>query len=266
MRSIRRRLLAVILFCGASSARASLPLETESARTMPGGQVKLETAAEIQTSKEGREIAVPLALEYAVTDDFEVQVEPVFFTAILPDQGPVARGLGDVEATATLRFLRETRLLPNLAVAVEVKLPTARNPRIGTGQADFTGYLVASKRFFDRLDLHLDLGYTFVGQPPGATLDNTINFGAALELHVTDRLDLLTEVIGNTAASFGADAAESGTAVPNPVPEAAAGELIGLLGVRYRIASKLWLSLGVTYDNLHAVLFRPGITWKFDTR
>jgi hypothetical protein len=93
-------------------------------------------------------------------------------------------------------------------------------------------------------------------------LDNIFSYAAALEFHLTGRVDLVSEVLGNTPAALGEGAAEGGPT--SAAPEAAGGELIGLIGGRLRLAGKLWLVLGVTYDNRHAVLFRPGLTWKFD--
>ena len=39
------------------------------------------------------------------------------------------------------------------------------------------------------------------------------------------------------------------------------GETVGAFG--YYLKKELLISLGVSYDNNNAILFRPGIEWKF---
>jgi len=243
-----------------SPALATLPLETESARIMPQGTLKLESAFEWQTSDQGREVGVPLVIEYAFTKDFELEVEPTPYTGIFPKIGPKSQGVGDTEATAIMRFIGEQGWVPNFALAGEVKFPTARDMNIGTGEFDSTWYLIISKRFFDRVDLHLNAGYTFVGSPPGVKLMNTFDYAAAIDFHATPKLDLLAEIIGNTTSLSNA---ENGGEVTGVTPEASGGETAGLLGVRYQILPGFFPSLGVTYDNQGAVLIRAGLTWKY---
>ena len=139
------------------SIYAQQPLETETARLPKKGSVEIQTAFEYQTSKEGTERALPFAFEYGITDKFSVLVEPVFYTAIRPKTGTQATGIGDLEVTLEYRFAREKGRRPALAFAGEVKAPTARNILIGSGQTDFTGYMIASKRL-GKFDTHANLG------------------------------------------------------------------------------------------------------------
>ena len=234
---------------------ATQPLETETARVLPSGALELETTFEYQTSSEGQELATPLALEYGVTDRLELLVEPVFYTAILPKTGAHAKGLGDVEVTATYLAIRESGAFPALAFAAEVKVPTARNKLIGTGSTDYTGYLIASKRF-GAFDTHANLSYAIIGEPAGTTLNNVFGLALAAEWHLNPKLDLVGEFLTNTAA------APEGSSEQDPLnPEVAGAEMVGMLGTQYQIAPKVMLALGVTYDNNQAVLIRPGLTF-----
>ena len=63
--------------------------------------------------------------------------------------------------------------VPALALAGEVKFPTARNTLIGTGKADIAAYLIGSKRW-GRLDTHANVSYSVVGQRAsiGLSVDN----------------------------------------------------------------------------------------------
>jgi hypothetical protein len=172
----------------------------------------VQTTFEYQTSGQGTERAVPLGFEYGLTDRLSLLVEPVFYTAIRPKQGTRATGVGDLEVTLSYLLAHERRRLPAIAIAAEVKAPTARNILIGTRKTDFAAYLVASKRA-GKFDTHANLGYTFVGKLAGTRLKNIFNFAVAEEYFVKPKLALVGEVIANTASS--SDTGE-GSVVVNP--------------------------------------------------
>lgn len=222
--------------------------------------METNSSFELQTSSEGTERAIPFAFEYGVTSRLSVLVEPVLGTAIRPKTGPRANGFGDLEVTATYLVRQENGMIPALAFAGEVKIPTAKSKLIGTGKTDYAGYLIASKRF-GRLDTHANLGYTIVGQPAGTSLDNIFNFALAGQYRVNDRYEVFGEILGNTVSTPGAADGSSGE---NTVtPEASGGELVGTLGAGTYIKSKLFLFFGVSYDNNNAILFHPGLTLRF---
>ena len=274
-------LIVALLLTAWTTAFAGPPLETETARLPKQGTLEAGAAIEFQTSSEGTETSVPLELEYGLTDWLSVLVEPVFLTAIRPKSGETATGVGDLEMTLQGRVVDESEFVPALAIAAEVKIPTATDSLIGTKAFDYSPYLIASKRF-GAFDAHLNLGYAFLGNPSGVKLHNIVTYGAAGEYHLSDTWDLMAEVIGNTSSS----PRSTGTTTPTgDAPgiagrrraaatttsgeaavgaEAAGEEVIGLLGVRYRVTPQLALSFGVTYDNKGAVLFRPGVTYAFN--
>ena len=92
-------------------------------------------------------------------------MEPVVGTRIGPNIGTQAAGAGDTEVTVQYLLHRKGRG-PAFALGGEVKFPTAKNSLIGTGKTDYAGILIASKKL-GRVDTHLNLSYTFVGQPAG---------------------------------------------------------------------------------------------------
>ena len=146
-----------------------------------------------------------------------------------------------------------------MAVAGEVKFPTAKNNLIGTGKTDYTFYLIATKSF-GKFENHLNFGYSIIGQPTGIELNNVFNFAAATEFHFNRSFDIVGEVLANTstlpqAEQFGAENSNS--------PELSGGEIIGMIGMRYFLNPKSFLAFGITYDNNNAVLFRPGFTFFF---
>src|SRR6267378_4382904 len=246
-------LVLVISWCGAFHVAAQM-LETETARLLPARWWKVGNAFELQKSSEGTEAAMPIAIEYGLTNRLELLVEPVPYAAIRPNVGPHAVGVGDVEATLTAMVRHETQSTPALALAAEVKFPTAHDSLIGSGEPDYTGYLIASKRF-GRWDTHVNVAYTVVGSPPGIRLDNLVSFAIAGVYRPNPRLQLFGEVLGNTAATAHAESAA--------VPEATGGELVGTVGAGRQVGSGLLLYFAVSYDNNSALLLRPGFTLRF---
>jgi hypothetical protein len=259
----RSRLLtdALPFAVGVAALLRSVPacgqiLETETARPVGQRVWEVSTNFEYQTSSEGTELALPLAMEYGITDRLELLAEPVPYTAIRPKTGPRATGGGDLEVTATYLLRRETRGVPAVAFAGEIKFPTARNSLIGTGKTDYTGYLIGSKTF-GRADIHANVGYTIVGKPAGASLNNIWNFALGWEYRLNSANELFGEALANTAA---ASSPEPVPGSPPTSPEAPGGEVVGSIGLAHYILRTFRLSIGVSADNNGAVLFRPGFT------
>ncbi|MEO5930979.1 MAG: transporter [Candidatus Kapaibacterium sp.] len=237
------------------------PLETETARMLPAGRGKVAANLEYQTAAEGREIAIPLELEYGLTDDVQILVEPVAYTSIKPNTGRIASGLGDLEATLSYRFVRESLDIPALAVAGEIKIPIAKDTLIGTGKTDYAAYLIASKRF-GPVDMHANIGYSILGNPPGVQLSDVINGSLAAEYHVSPVIDIVGEVFASTASV--PETGENGTTSESlAAPEAAGGEAFITIGGRYFFRPNFYFALGISYDNNNAVLFRPGLALEF---
>jgi len=232
-------------------------METETARLIKAGSLEMELAFEYQTSSEGTENAVPMALIYGISSRFELMIEPVLYTSINPKSGSNASGFGDIETTLSYLLFSEKGNLPAIALAGEVKIPTAKNSLLGTKKFDYAGYIIASKRF-GKFDTHLNLGYTIVGQPDDTQLDNIYNFAFAAEYLLNKKLEIVGEILGNTSSFSSETGNESTTS-----PEITAGEIVGMIGARYLVTPKLHIAFGINYDNKNALLFRPGITYSF---
>ena len=116
-----------MLASGGVAPAAAQILETETARPLGRGGWEVSGNFEYQASSEGNESAVPFAIEYGLTDRLEILAEPVAWTAISPNAGDHATGVGDLEMTLTWLAREETAKTPALALAGELKLPTANN-------------------------------------------------------------------------------------------------------------------------------------------
>ncbi len=247
-------LAVAVAICMLSATAAAQVLETETARTLSAGRWEFGNAFEFQTSADGTETAIPFGFEYGLTDRLEILVEPVPYTAIRPRIGRHATGWGDVEGTLTYRLLSERGSRPALALAAEIKFPTAHDSLIGTRLTDYTGYLILSKRF-GRVDTHLNVSYTVIGKPRTVSLNNIVNFAAAAVYHPNEHLEGFGEVLGNKPSAPGTESTTPNSAVP----EAAGGEVVGTVGVGREMSRALFLYLSLSYDNNNAVLVRPGL-------
>lgn len=252
MRRLRAGHWLMMLAVGAAAPARAQTLETETARLLSRGGFEVAAGVERQASSEGRELAVPIAFEFGLTDALELIVEPVPYTAIRPKEGPDATGPGDLEVTLVYGFLPEGSRRPALAVAGEAKLPTARDALIGTRQTDYTSYLIASKRL-GPVDAHANLSYAILGQPPAIRLDPVWGYSMGGVWRPGARYELFGEVLGTTAAI-----AEGGETENPVVPEAPSGELVGTLGAGRYLHSGFLAYLAVSVDNNAAVQLRPG--------
>ena len=91
-------------------------LETEESKPLAAKQFEIGTGLEFQKSKEGTETALPLAIEYGLSEKFTLLVEPVGFTNIQPKTGTVAKGIGDLEVTLFYQVLAEKKSFPSSRV------------------------------------------------------------------------------------------------------------------------------------------------------
>lgn len=254
----------VVTFAG-SSARGDLAMETETARILEPGHFEIGTAFEFQTSSNGEEFALPMAIEFGVFHHLEALLEPVPFTSIRPAGGESATGLGDLETTLTYLLVEEQKYIPALAIAGEIKFPTAGNSQIGSGEYDYRFYAVASKRL-GNVDLHFNFGYNIIGSPPGVSTKNPIDVEVGAEWFVHPKFDLFAEInyVGSSSSNGGEGTVPGGdSADAGGTPEIAAEELVGSVGVRAHIARHVDIFGSFSYDNNDAKLFRTGITIKY---
>src|SRR6202022_329848 len=166
--------IGVLLIVAGSNAYGDLAMETETARVLKPGRVEVGTAFEFQTSPAGEEYALPMAIEFGVFPRVEALIEPVPFTSIQPKGGTSATGVGDLETTLTCLVVEEEKYIPALAIAGEVKFPTAGTAQIGSGEYDYRVYAIASKRL-GPVDVHANFGYNIIGSPPGVSTRNPID-------------------------------------------------------------------------------------------
>jgi hypothetical protein len=231
-------------------------LETEDSNPLIPGQIEVGTALEFQTSRQGTEAAVPIGVEYGISNRLTLLVEPVPYTKIHPKTGASATDFGDLEVTLFYQLFQEGKIRTAISVSGEVKFPTAKNSLVGTKKTDYTPFIIANKttgKFFTSMNLN----YTFLEKPKGVHAGNLFNYALGTIYNASSRNIFFAEVYGNTS-TYGGHIPESTTVNPRSnTTEISGGELVGAIGFGKYLSKYLVLSFGISYDNNNAFLFRP---------
>jgi hypothetical protein len=239
-----------IVFC-------QIPMETSTTRLQEAKTFEIAGSFEFSGSKEITERSIPLCLIYGISNRLELAMQSVIYTSVSTSDEPTASGIGDFEVALEYLLFKERKILPSIALEGEVKIPTANNPLIGTQRFDYFATLIASKKF-GNLDTHVNFGYIVVGQPEDIPLHNVFCFAAAGEFEISEKLELVTEILANNS-SFLNETDEDRVLHPAIIP----GEISGLVGARYGFTEKLRMALGVGYNNKKALLIRTGLIYCF---
>jgi hypothetical protein len=243
--------------CGlCKEARADLALETETARLLPPGRWELSAAYEFQTASDGKEYATPLSIAVGLMDRMELLVEPVPYSKIAPSDESGAHGVGDTEVTLQYLLIDEKPNIPAIAIAGEIKIPTARAKIIGSQEWDFRIYAIASKRI-GPVDVHFNVGFNIIGEPTGVKTRNPWDVSLAAEWFVHPKFDIIGEVtyVGSAVRSEDPNIAVT--------PEIAGEEIVYTAGLRYHVNKDLDVFGTFSYDNQDAKLYRIGLSFKF---
>jgi hypothetical protein len=153
---------------------------------------------EYETDGEESEYGFPFLAEYGFTSLLKLSVEPSY-VFVRKKLGGSISGFGDLETTLTCEFPTERRYRPGLALEGTLKWPTARRGDLGTGERDYSIGAIVSKEFV-RFDLDFNAVYTFIGDPPGVSLQDVFEASLASEWHLSPSLELLTEVVTSSGA------------------------------------------------------------------
>jgi hypothetical protein len=107
-------------------------------------------------------------------------------------------GIGDNWFGPQVRFYRQTKHVPSLAISYAVKAPTASTQKgLGSGRVDHSITFLASK---DIWGTHFDFNTTYflIGRTPGSGFDSNYQFNLALSHPLKGRLAFTGEFYGNT--------------------------------------------------------------------
>lgn len=101
-------------------------------------------------------------------------------------------GLGDVFVRANYALTWQRNRWPNITLRALTKIPTASVSRgLGTGEWD-AGVFLSLARFANNFYLSTEVGYLWLGDPPGATYQNPVSYAVGVgRTFANGRLGLL---------------------------------------------------------------------------
>jgi hypothetical protein len=205
----RRIFSGILAFClfGLAvlpSALASRPyLATESAVPIDRGKTRLEVGFSKENFDRDRDHYVLLSeLTFGVINNMHFEVEVPYRFLRLED-GEDEDGLGDVKLKSKVRFIKGREANPlSMAGQISVKIPfcdedKALSPEC-TGEPDVELTGIASKEFFP-VTVDLNLGWVYVGNPPGQALDDVFLYSLAFDIQtVIEALRVVAELAGDS--------------------------------------------------------------------
>lgn len=247
-------------FCQPLAANAGRPLVIDDAAAVAPSHLEIELGlTQLRPHGGGREQQWPVATAaYGVGKGLELGLGIQRISQDLRGESPV-QGFEDLHLTAKYNFLTEGGHLPDAALSLDIKVPTAnRGKGLTTGSSDQNLILILSKSYAP-VSFHLNLGYLIVDSPSGEKLKNRIHGGAAVEWPFRDRWTLVGEILGAARESRGApneadfQAGFRYQVSPRLTFDAAAGRSLRAVGTQVQGT----IGLTLTFDVLRLLTAQP---------
>jgi len=104
-------------------------------------------------------------------------------------------GIGDLIIAAKWQFLKEMTWLPRQAIVPAVKFPTSdKDKELGSGKTDYDLTWIASKSLCKKIGAHINVGYSWIGEPADEEVGDILHYGLALDYRLFDALQWVGEV------------------------------------------------------------------------
>ena len=241
----------VSFFLLVAPADAGRPLVVDDAEPVALNHLELEIGfAYSRPVGGGRDQKLPaLTLTYGIIHNLELGLAITRVNQDFPKEPPL-RGFEDLHIAAKYRLIAAQSTLPAIALAIDVKAPTANQQKgLSSGKTDTALLLIASKSWHD-LRFHTNLGYSVIGKVRGAELKNIIHGGLAAEKALNPQWSVVGEVYGASRPS-----------------RQSTNEANFHLGLRYSVNPALVLDGAIGRSLLatgNRIAATAGITWTFD--
>lgn len=236
------------IFFSHAPTDAARPLTTDDAWTVGKGEFQLEAGfnAFRQDSRD-KEYNPSLTLTYGLLERMDLGIGSGYVFSH-PKEEERENGMADTEIKLKYRLMDEKNWTPAFTVSGILKIPTASESKgLGSGQTDFGINAILTKSLSKKWAVHLNLGYTFIGEDH---VNNELNYSMAVQFFLTEKWALVGEVVGgnNFNGRHGDD------------------PFSGLIGTYYSITDKIIWDAGVEIGMNQAapdVRLTTGLTWLF---
>ncbi|MFH1479294.1 MAG: transporter [Candidatus Omnitrophota bacterium] len=204
---------------------AARPLSMDDIGTVEERHIGIESGFEyVKQPDEERNFS--LVVKYGLTKNIDIGMETPYQFIDFKESANVD-GIGDVKLCTKYRFLEEGDL-PGMALSFSIKTESGDEEKgLGSGEADYSVTGLITKEI-GAFTTHLNLGYTFVGEPG----DDNLLYGIALEYPLNESLNIVGEVAGETV--FDGDFDDN--------------LFSGLLGANYSLNEIAALDLGIGFQ------------------
>ena len=200
MQCVKCWLAVGFLICGGRSVLATLPLNTDEADTQEPGTLQIEAGATYETDSACHHYDLPLALTYGVMPRVDVAVGlGEQFETRPKNDGTTEKvdGIDDLNVAMKWMFLEESAYVPRQTIAPSVTLPTADDQQdLGSGKTDYDLTWKASKSIGEKIGVHMNVGYTWIGDSPDKDMGDVVHYGVAADYQILESLQWICEVFG----------------------------------------------------------------------
>jgi cobalt/nickel transport protein len=254
IKKIPMKEVMLFIFCSffislsSTTTYAARPLATDDAWTVEKGEFQLEVGFDaLRQDNHDREYSPSLTLTYGVLEKMDLGIGSGYVFSH-PTEGERENGIADTEIKLKYRWIDEKNWRPAFTVSGILKIPTASESKgLGSGQTDFGINAILTKTLTKKCAIHLNLGYTLIGEDH---VNNELNYSMAAQFLLTGKWALVGEIVGvnNLNGRHGDD------------------PFSGLLGTYYSITDKIIWDAGLEIGmNKAAPDFRltTGLTWLF---
>jgi len=196
---------AGLTLLSSSLLHADLVLETETAELGKKGEGLFSAALQFERMKDGGTAYFTLnQLEYGITDRAEILIEPFFYEWDKPKDGSSYSGVGDLEITPSYMMVLDDphSWVPAAVAAFKLKVPTATNRDIGTGEFDYQPYIILGK-VIGPWTWNANLGYNFVTSPSDEPLKDQFIYDLSVQTNLTPDLTVFAEIFSNSSPASG---------------------------------------------------------------
>ncbi|MBI9020868.1 MAG: transporter, partial [Verrucomicrobia bacterium] len=209
MKCFQRAVSACLIFT-AGAGFAGRPLAIDNADPVDVGMFEFELGAGYESDSACNHAEIPLGLSYGLMPGVQIGVA---FGGQLEERDEITGsdrkcGIGDLELSAKWKFFDETGLFPAQALSAAVKIPTADNSNeLGSGEMDYDITWIASKTVGEKTGIHMNAGYTWIGEPAGEEVGDVIHYGVAVDYQLTEIVQWVGEVFAEKELQGGTQTA-----------------------------------------------------------
>lgn len=205
-----KRLILGVAVLGAMVVRATPPLEIDDADPAEPGDIEIEVGTLYQRERGFNHWDFPIDINYGLYKNLELSLG---FGGLFEERykrvggGDLEKrrrvhGVGDLTLGGKWRFWEACPLGARHTLSPEIKFPTAdKNKDLGSGKTDYDLTWIISREFGERTDLHINLGYLFMG---GSESD-VLHYGVAVEYEFLDGVQWVGEVFAEQDAPHADD-------------------------------------------------------------